>query len=87
MTAARLVNYLLINSFLGHNDRDISCVISSLIQIICDPHFRSISGFEALIQKEWVALGHPFTTRCGLVTNSANEEVNEGQVRTFKSRG
>ena len=28
-----------------------------------DPHYRSVSGFEALVQKEWVALGHPFTLR------------------------
>ena len=32
-----------------------------------DPHCRSISGFEALIQKEWVAMGHPFAARHALV--------------------
>eukprot|EP00731_Ephydatia_muelleri_P016592 Em0009g1016a len=37
--------------------RDLSCVTSSLVQLMVDPYFRSISGFEAIIQKEWVAMG------------------------------
>lgn len=46
---------------LQENDsRDMCCVISSLTQILLDPYFRTISGFESLIQKDWVALGHPF---------------------------
>lgn len=46
---------------LQENDsRDMCCIISSLTQILLDPHFRTISGLQALIQKEWVALGHPF---------------------------
>ena len=44
------------------------CVVSSLAQLMMDPHFRSISGFQALVQKEWVAMGHPFTTRHRLVS-------------------
>ena len=48
---------------------------------MADPHFRTISGFESLVQKEWVAMGHPFTTRGGLVTDNSNEEVPDGQVR------
>lgn len=46
---------------LQENDgRDMCCVISSLTQLLLDPYFRTISGFESLIQKDWVALGHPF---------------------------
>lgn len=46
---------------LQENDgRDMCCVISSLTQILLDPYFRTTVGFESLIQKEWVALGHPF---------------------------
>lgn len=40
--------------------RDMCCVISSLTQLLLDPYFRTICGFESLIQKDWVALGHPF---------------------------
>ena len=53
---------------------DLSCVVSSLVELMADPHYRSISGFENLVQKEWVALGHPFTTRHGLVVDAAEEE-------------
>ena len=49
------------------------------------PHFRTISGFESLVQKEWVAMGHPFTTRRGLVTDNSNKEVPDGQVRYYLS--
>lgn len=33
-----------------------------------DPHFRSITGFQSLVQKEWVAMGHPFTSRHHLIS-------------------
>lgn len=46
---------------LQENDsRDMCCVISSLSQILLDSYFRTINGFQSLIQKDWVALGHPF---------------------------
>ncbi|XP_059614071.1 myotubularin-related protein 10-B isoform X2 [Phlebotomus argentipes] len=53
--------------------RDMCCVISSLTQIILDAYVRTINGFQSLVQKEWVALGHPFSTRLGHV-NSADTE-------------
>lgn len=48
--------------------------MSSLVELMADPHYRSISGFESLIQKEWVALGHPFTTRHSLIVPVAAED-------------
>ncbi|XP_037935682.1 myotubularin-related protein 10-B [Teleopsis dalmanni] len=59
------------------NGRDLCCVISSLTQIILDPLFRTIDGFQSLVQKEWIALEHPFKTRLGHVrasTDSAEED-------------
>lgn len=38
--------------------------VCSLAQIILDPDCRTVQGFEALIEREWLQAGHPFTTRC-----------------------
>lgn len=61
------------------NGRDLCCVVSSLTQIILDPWYRTIDGFQSLIQKDWVALEHPFQRRLGQVRlviddNSPDEE-------------
>lgn len=45
-----------------------SAVVSSLAQLIMDPHFRTINGFQSLVQKEWITLGHPFTKRFGRIS-------------------
>ncbi|XP_063708687.1 myotubularin-related protein 10 [Culicoides brevitarsis] len=48
--------------------RDMCCIISCLIQLLLDPYFRTINGFQTLIQKDWVSLGHPFSDRFGHVS-------------------
>nr|XP_022909063.1 myotubularin-related protein 10 [Onthophagus taurus] len=53
--------------------RDLNCIISSLIQLILDPIYRTKHGFQRLIQKEWVVLGHPFRNRLGLLEDYQNE--------------
>ncbi|CAL4091995.1 unnamed protein product, partial [Meganyctiphanes norvegica] len=54
--------------------RDLSTVISSLIQILLDPWWRTLRGFHMLLQKEWVSLGHPFTKRLGHTRNDPEEQ-------------
>ncbi|KAJ8672661.1 hypothetical protein QAD02_003920, partial [Eretmocerus hayati] len=54
--------------------RDVCCILSSLIQLLMDPHFRTITGFQTLLQKEWVAAGHPFCDRLGHLKNDGSEK-------------
>ncbi|KAL6256583.1 hypothetical protein P5V15_012694 [Pogonomyrmex californicus] len=54
--------------------RDLCCVISSLAQLLLDYHFRTITGFQSLLQKEWVAGGHPFCDRLGHIVKANSEK-------------
>ena len=57
-------------------------VVSSLVQLMCDSHYRTITGLESLVQKEWIAMEHPFTSRSGLVTEDSTEN-DEGKVSYY----
>ena len=61
--------------YVENEGRDLSAVISSLSQLMMDPYFRTINGFQSLIQKEWVTLGHPFTKRFGRITEYEDKQV------------
>ncbi|KAJ7986127.1 hypothetical protein DPEC_G00347570 [Dallia pectoralis] len=55
-------------------DRDLGCVVSSLVQLMLDPHFRSLRGFQSLVQKDWVMAGHRFLDRCNHLKKNDKEE-------------
>jgi len=44
---------------------DRTAQILSLAQIMLDPYFRTIEGFEVLVMKDWVYFGHQFNLRTG----------------------
>ncbi|KAG8440392.1 hypothetical protein GDO86_006229 [Hymenochirus boettgeri] len=50
--------------------RDVSCVVASLVQLMLDPYFRTMVGFQSLIQKDWVMSGYPFLDRCNHLKKS-----------------
>ncbi|OQV18435.1 Myotubularin-related protein 10-B [Hypsibius exemplaris] len=56
-------------------DRDLNCVMSALIQLCLDPSSRTLIGFQRLIEKEFVALGHRFQERLGLVRTDPEKEA------------
>ncbi|KYQ92021.1 Myotubularin-related protein 2 [Tieghemostelium lacteum] len=42
----------------GHDYDEL--ILSSLSQVIMDPFYRTIKGFQRLVQKEWCEFGYPF---------------------------
>ena len=49
--------------------------ITALAEVMLDPYYRTIDGFQVLVQREWIAYGHKFADRCGhgVGTNDPNE--------------
>ena len=39
--------------------------VAAMAQLILDPFYRTKIGFSTLIEKDFMAYGHPFHTRCG----------------------
>ncbi|KAG4169336.1 hypothetical protein ERO13_A12G088900v2 [Gossypium hirsutum] len=38
----------------------------SLANLMLDPYYRTFAGFQALVEKDWLAFGHPFSDRIGM---------------------
>eukprot|EP00042_Codosiga_hollandica_P052250 m.660453 g.660453 ORF g.660453 m.660453 type:complete len:1781 (-) comp58452_c0_seq3:40-5382(-) len=53
---------------------DLTPQLSTLIQILVDPFYRTLEGLISLLEKEWVAFGHNFPDRCGYIPASSNLE-------------
>ncbi|KAJ6717559.1 MYOTUBULARIN-RELATED [Salix purpurea] len=47
----------------------------SLANLLLDPYYRTCTGFQALIEKDWLAFGHPFEERMGMPTVSGSSDT------------
>jgi myotubularin-related protein 6/7/8 len=45
----------------------------ALACLMLDGSYRTIQGFQALIEKDWLAFGHKFQDRCGQIESDPNE--------------
>ena len=45
----------------------------SLAELMLDGYYRTVTGFQALVEKDWLAFGHKFMDRCGHVDGDPNE--------------
>lgn len=62
--------------------RDFVLVVGSLAQLILDSFYRTIRGFQTLIQKMWVLGGHQFLQRCNHIRESHQETEKEESVES-----
>ena len=54
--------------------------VASLAQLLLDPHYRTREGFACLVEKDFLAFGHPFHTRCGHGEGKNEPGGDEGQL-------
>ena len=56
---------------------DRTAQLTSLAMLLLDPYFRTKRGFAVLVEKEWLAFGHKFRERLGLLLTEGDSKEKE----------
>ncbi|XP_054724545.1 myotubularin-related protein 9-like [Uloborus diversus] len=67
----------------GAEGTDATLTVCALTQIILNPDCRTVHGFEALIEREFLQAGHPFSTRCQCGAYASANSRSRDQSPTF----